>query len=54
MEENQEKKDKSFTITKRTTKFVKALKKGSLLTSLTVCYDAFPGGLRTPTVVHGA
>ena len=41
MEENQENKDKSFTITKRATKFVKALEKGSLQTSVTVCYGAF-------------
>ena len=54
MEDNQENKDKSFTITKRALKFVKVLKKGSLPTSVTVCYDAFPGGLRTPTVVRGA
>ena len=54
MEENQENKDKSFTITKRATKFVKALKKGSLQTSVTVCYGALPGGLRAPTVVCGA
>ena len=54
MEENQENKDKSFAITKRATKFVKALKKGSLLTSVTVCYSAFPGGLRASTVVCGA
>ena len=41
MEDSQDNKDKSFTITKRAKKFVKALEKGSLQTSVTVCYGAF-------------